>query len=192
MKFEQVWFSSPLLMNDRQEMLHGLDLGTKFFNDDQALAKACGNEHRVSLLRENYRRFLNEFYTNHAINVFVLCLSEFGRDRPDGLLSMWRGYGSNGHGAALVFDTKLIHRRDEMPMIVSKVTYASDGERIKRLRTKFAEVRRRAVVERRNRRPARYRRLSYLQLRQNICAHNQARRFSGGMRMASSISTGAG
>ena len=139
MKTDQVWFSSPLLMNDKQEMLHGLDLGTKFFNDSPEITQACTTEHRAVALRELYRRYLVDFYTNHALQVYVLCLSEFNPDQPDGLLSMWRGYGSNGNGAALVFDTGLINRRDEMPMIVSKVTYASDTERIFKLRAKFVQ-----------------------------------------------------
>jgi hypothetical protein len=126
-------------MNDKQEMLHGLDLGTKLFNDSPEITQACATEPRVSALREYYRRYLVEFYTARALQVYVLCLSEFHRNEPDGLLSMWRGYGSNGHGAALVFDTGLIHRRDDIPMIVSKVTYASDDERILKLRAKFVQ-----------------------------------------------------
>ena len=39
-KTEQVWFSSPLLMNDKQEMLHGLDLGTRLFNDSPEIRRA--------------------------------------------------------------------------------------------------------------------------------------------------------
>ena len=139
MKTEQVWFSSPLLMNDKQEMLHGLDLGTRLFNDSPEITQACGTEPRATALREYYRRYQDQFFAAHAFQVYVFCLSEFRRDQPDGLLSMWRGYGSNGHGAALVFDTGLIHRRDEIPMIVSKVTYASDDERILKLRAKFVQ-----------------------------------------------------
>jgi hypothetical protein len=139
MKTEQVWFSSPLLMNDKQEMFHGLDLGTRFFNSSPEITKACITEHRAVTLRDYYRRYLNEFYANHALQVYVLCLSEFDRARPDGLLSMWRGYGNNGNGAAIVFDTGLIHRRDEIPMIVSKVIYGSDTKRINVLRGKFGQ-----------------------------------------------------
>jgi hypothetical protein len=139
MRTDQVWFSSPLLMNDKQEMLHGLDLGTKLFNNSPEITQACATEPRAGALREYYRRYLEQFYAAHALQVYVFCLSEFRRNRPDGLLSMWRGYGSNGHGAALVFDTGLIHRRDEIPMIISKVTYASDDERMLILRAKFVQ-----------------------------------------------------
>jgi hypothetical protein len=50
-KTEQVWFSSPLLMNDKQEMLHGLDLGTRLFNDSPEITQACGTEPRAAALR---------------------------------------------------------------------------------------------------------------------------------------------
>ena len=38
------------------------------------------------------------------IDTYVFCLSEHAKDDTDGLLSMWRGYGGNGNGAAIVFD----------------------------------------------------------------------------------------
>jgi hypothetical protein len=139
MRTERIWFSSPLLMNDKQEMLYGLDLGTKLFNQNPDIAHACGTTDRAEKLREFYNGYVIQFYNNHAVDVYVLCLSEFDRDRPDGLLSMWRGYGNNGNGAALIFDTGLIHRRDEIPMIVSKVTYASEAKRTDKLWAKLQQ-----------------------------------------------------
>lgn len=145
LKTEQIWFASPLLMNDRQEMVYGLGEGTRFFNENKEITKACGTEPRANALRHYYYQYLREFSEAHARQVFVLCFSEYTADRPDGLLSMWRGYGANGNGAALVFDTSLIHRRDEVPIIISKVTYGGNSKRINVLRDKFIEYA--AVIE---------------------------------------------
>src|SRR5882762_4005800 len=60
MRTEQVWFSSPLLMNDKHEMLHGLDLGTKLFNDSPEITQACATMPRAAALREHYRRYMDQ------------------------------------------------------------------------------------------------------------------------------------
>jgi len=43
---------------------------------------------------------------------------------------MWRGYGANGHGAAIVFDTDNISESADSPLILAKVQYASTHERL--------------------------------------------------------------
>lgn len=56
---------------------------------------------------------------------------------------MWRGYGSNGNGAAIVFDTAQIKAVDRTPLILAKVRYGSVEERIawlERMLSKFAPI----------------------------------------------------
>jgi Protein of unknown function (DUF2971) len=38
---------------------------------------------------------------------------------------MWRGYGGNGNGAAIVFDAAKINARYDTPIVIAKVEYAS-------------------------------------------------------------------
>lgn len=42
---------------------------------------------------------------------------------------MWRGYGANGQGAALVFDTSFVSVVPGSPFLITKVNYASSLER---------------------------------------------------------------
>jgi hypothetical protein len=53
---------------------------------------------------------------------------------------MWRGYGGNGNGVALVFKTDFITFREDSPLLIAKVLYASEEERIEWLRAKFVEA----------------------------------------------------
>jgi hypothetical protein len=56
---------------------------------------------------------------------------------------MWRGYGGNGNGAALVFDAGKINSREESPLIIANVHYGTAEERISYLRkyvAQFSEI----------------------------------------------------
>jgi hypothetical protein len=46
-----------------------------------------------------------EFSESRSVDTYIFCLSEYDEaNEKEGLLSMWRGYGQNGNGAALVFN----------------------------------------------------------------------------------------
>lgn len=70
---------------------------------------------------------MSEFGNKHVLDTYVFCMSE--HCSQDGLLSMWRGYGGNGNGAAIVFDTSKFDENGDAPIIISKVWYASTAER---------------------------------------------------------------
>ncbi|MBV8969266.1 MAG: DUF2971 domain-containing protein [Verrucomicrobia bacterium] len=56
---------------------------------------------------------------------------------------MWRGYGGNGNGAALVFDAGKINVSEESPLIVAHVRYGTAEERANDLRhyvSQFSEI----------------------------------------------------
>jgi hypothetical protein len=46
---------------------------------------------------------------------------------------MWRGYGQHGNGVAIVFDTGAVTLVPTSPLIISKVSYASDADRTAQL-----------------------------------------------------------
>ncbi len=56
---------------------------------------------------------------------------------PDGKLSMWRGYGANGHGAALVFNTSFLTILPDSPLFFGKVKYGTAPERAQRIEYLF-------------------------------------------------------
>jgi Protein of unknown function (DUF2971) len=57
----------------------------------------------------------------------------------DGLLSMWRGYGGNGNGAAIVFDTAKIAAQEDSPIIIANVHYGTGEARKDWLRERVAQ-----------------------------------------------------
>ena len=59
-----------------------------------------------------------------------MCFSEIDKSDRDGQLSMWRGYGDSGNGAALVFDLEKLSHLEGSPLIVSKVAYSTYKTRI--------------------------------------------------------------
>jgi hypothetical protein len=146
---EELWFSNPLVMNDMEEVRFGVLRGNELFHGSNAIAVACGSTERYSKLREQYVAYFRQFEDNHALDTYVFCLSEHRPEDMDGLLSMWRGYGGNGTGAAIVFDTGKLGVQESSPLIIARVHYASTEERTKwleQLMERFAELLRAANV----------------------------------------------
>lgn len=80
----------------------------------------------------------NDFDANDVLDTYVFCLSHHENvEDSDGLLSMWRGYGENGGGAALVLDTSKFEVVHDNGLIIAKVFYASRDERIKWINNKL-------------------------------------------------------
>ncbi|MGH6811594.1 MAG: DUF2971 domain-containing protein [Methylocella sp.] len=139
----EIWFSNPLFMNDMEEVRFGINAGANLFLTSAEIEFACGNKERFDQLKSTFNHYYNMFANEHVIDTYVFCLSEHVKDDTDGLLSMWRGYGGNGNGAAIVFDSGKFSARDGTPLIIAKVQYASTEERTKWLQqrtTQFAEI----------------------------------------------------
>jgi hypothetical protein len=133
-KTGEIWFSNPLFMNDLQEMRFGLTEGFGVFSDPSILDVAADTEPRRTLLQHAFTFFYEKFANNRVIDTYVFCFSAHDVDDNDGLLSMWRGYGAHGSGAALVFNTANLTEVPDSPFIISKVAYASDSERQRRIK----------------------------------------------------------
>lgn len=145
----EVWFSNPLFMNDLQEMRFGLNQGTRLFSDAKLLKKAGGTDARAAILQHVFSHYFQEFDNQDAFDTYIFCLSEHDRANTDGLLSMWRGYGQHGNGAALVFDTAKLTMVPESPLLIAQVSYGSDEERLGQLielLRQWAEISERAAL----------------------------------------------
>ena len=118
-------------MNDMQEMRSGLQEGTRFFSNKQPLIKAGGGSmKRADILQQLYFHYFRHFDEQQAFDTYVFCLTEHDpNDDDDGLLSMWRGYGQHGNGAALVFDPSKLTLVPSSPLIFGKVSYVTDEKR---------------------------------------------------------------
>lgn len=125
----ELWFSNPLFMDDVEEIRFGINEGNQQFITSAAVRRASGTEERAKILLDAFNYYYLQFADDHVLDLFVLCLSEHTAGNTDGLLSMWRGYGGNGKGVALVIDTAQLTPVPDSPLILSKVVYASTQNR---------------------------------------------------------------
>lgn len=140
MKSNELWFSNPLFMNDLQEIRFGMLEGSKAFNEiclEPDFISAIGSEKRVKILNQSFQDNFSNFDAKQVLDTYVFCFSEHEPRNYDGLLSMWRGYGANGHGVALVFNTDFIQTRAGSPLLIAKVRYESNEERIDWIKLAF-------------------------------------------------------
>jgi len=120
----EIWFSNPLYMNDVDELRYGMSLGLHAVRTHTGLREACPPAHYNALL-DAFDDLYTAFDDESAFDVYVFSCSEHDDEiGDDGLLSMWRGYGGDGNGIAMVFDMgPLVAARS--PLLVRKVQYLS-------------------------------------------------------------------
>ncbi|MDR3440653.1 DUF2971 domain-containing protein [Telmatospirillum sp.] len=139
----EVWLSNPLFMNDMEEVRFGINSGANLFLTSAEIESACRTKERFDLLKSSFNHYFDMFARDHALDTYIFCLSEHSKDDTDGLLSMWRGYGGNGAGAAIVFDSARINVRNSSPLIIAKVQYGSTEDRktwLQQRVTQFSEI----------------------------------------------------
>jgi hypothetical protein len=130
LKSEEIWFSNPLYMNDFEEVQFGILEGVRVFSQSQDIAGVLGTTPRRSAFNESLYKFVSYFTREHLLDTYVFCLSNHEKGDHDGLLSMWRGYGGNGKGAALVFNAGKVTPTPGSPLILDEVKYLSGKRRI--------------------------------------------------------------
>jgi hypothetical protein len=136
-KNEEIWLSHPFYMNDLSELRFGMLQGMQ---DLPTYAQAAvATQERTRLLLEAFNFYVGHMNENTLVNTYVLCLSEHAPGDTDGMLSMWRSYASQGHGIALVFNTRNIPNPPQAPLTIAKVIYGSQEERIQLLRKGLEE-----------------------------------------------------
>lgn len=126
----EIWLSNPLFMNDIDEVRFGISNGLPMVLQNQGITDALQTPDRMDAFRSSFGYYYNQFANDHALDTYVFCLSEHDSDDNDGKLSMWRGYGGNGNGAAIVFDATNVPPIEESPFIIAKVQYANTQDRI--------------------------------------------------------------
>lgn len=127
-KNEEIWFSHPFYMNDLEELRFGMRQGIQRFPTYAQTLKTTPERKKALIdLFSGYVGYMNE---NTLVDTYVLCFSEHKPDDKDGILSMWRSYARQGHGVALVFNTRNIPDPPQAPMWIGKVVYKSPADRI--------------------------------------------------------------
>ena len=130
LRTNQVWFSNPLYMNDMQEMRAGISLACQTFPD--AARVAAGSDARADILINAFYQYFSHFDSQTAFDTYIFCLCRQKSDNEDGILSMWREYGSRGNGAAIVFNLEKVNFSPISPLVIAEVSYVSDAERAPR------------------------------------------------------------
>lgn len=130
LKNDEIWFSNPLYMNDLDEIKFGIINGIKILKESSAIRDALETDKRHRIFMDTIDAHLVNYEEKFLFDTYVFCLSEHETDDTDGLLSMWRGYGGYGEGAALIFDTSKLDAIEESPLMFAKVEYGSNEERI--------------------------------------------------------------
>jgi hypothetical protein len=143
----EIWFSNPLFMNDFEELRFGVNEGMTAYRESDDLTSVSRSLGVKAQLDDFMRQHQQRFNQREAFDTYVLCFSEHAAGDCDGSLSMWRGYGANGSGAAIVFDTSRLKADDGGPLILSHVGYATVNERRDWLRNKMSIISRALAVE---------------------------------------------
>jgi len=132
-KNNEIWFSNPLFMNDLEEVKFGIFSGINAAKTSAAIKKALSPA-QYEQFNRHLDAYFQQFEKDHVFDTYVFGASRHDPSDTDGKLSMWRGYGGNAKGVAIVFDTANMNIADEVrPLIVSKVFYGTVEERSKYL-----------------------------------------------------------
>jgi hypothetical protein len=121
----EIWFSNPLYMNDVDELRYGINLGLHTVRGHPGLRDALPPAHYNALL-DAFEAQYAAFDSDSAFDVYVFSCAEHDEAiGDDGLLSMWRGYGGDGNGVAMVFDMARLLALPASPLLVRQVQYLS-------------------------------------------------------------------
>jgi hypothetical protein len=139
LRTNEIWFSNPLLMNDIEEVRFGLNESQRLVMASEGISRVCGDQTRIDLFRNAFLKNYSQFAVTQVIDTYVLCLSEHAKTNDDGVLSMWRGYGGNGHGAAIVLDASKLNNLPASTFMLAKVQYGSGQDRTRWIESKINE-----------------------------------------------------
>lgn len=128
-KGDEFWMSHPFLMNDQEELRWGIVNGTDRFVESKAISAAVASEDHHRIVIEALQDARDTDGTKHSYDTYIACFSKHDPGDKDGLLSMWRAYGADGGGVAIVFDLSRLAEDTGSPLIIAPVEYLSTRQR---------------------------------------------------------------
>jgi len=127
LRSKRMWMRSTTVMNDISEVRHGINLVKKFLDQGagEPLFRCLDRLHEGTT--QQLVQLFDDWSYDLETNTYIACLSEHDDKRsPEGLLSMWRAYGSR-NGAALIFNpAALIDGAESYNASVFPVFYQTD------------------------------------------------------------------
>ncbi|KVX93101.1 hypothetical protein WL09_03420 [Burkholderia ubonensis] len=130
-------------MNDFEELTFGIWHSRAKFRESESIRLALKTPERYEAFRGHLEGIYEQFESGLAFDVYIACFSEHNPGDNDGLLSMWRGYGANASGVALIFNTAAFNEIPTSPLKIAKITYGTAEERlgwIDQILEKFAQL----------------------------------------------------
>lgn len=137
---EEFWLSNPLDMNDTEEVAFGVENGRSLVHSNKDLKSALGTDERRDLFYQALDRAYDGYAKQHVLDLYIMCFSLHQASDEDGKLSMWRGYGNAGKGAAIIFDPSKIPIQLGSPLALAPVEYASQEKRRELIKNKIDQV----------------------------------------------------
>ena len=116
-------------MNDWHEVRFGIIEGHNLVKTHEKLRFCLRTKERHEIFLRAFAGATAHFEQHDAMDIFVFCLSDHTPSDFSGRLSMWRGYGGNGKGVCIVFDTSKIPHNDAASLVISRVSYGSEETR---------------------------------------------------------------
>ena len=125
----ELWLSHPFMMNDHQELAWALSEGMRLVTSDPRFGVILSPKAHQEFL--GLLKAIREFDSvSDDLDTYIACFSRHEAGDTDGVLSMWRAYGGNGGGAAIVFNTARISDQLTAPLIIAPVEYLTTKVRL--------------------------------------------------------------
>lgn len=129
-KNDQLWFSHPSFMNDHAEVVSGIEEAQARIRYHGELPRAFSSSDDYIAFLDGFEHGLSDFGFLDIADTYIFSFSEHDRKDFNGRLSMWRGYGAEGHGVAMVIDPSKLTTTQFSPLIFDKVHYLDEADRI--------------------------------------------------------------
>ena len=130
LKNNEIWFSHPRTMNDINEQRFGIHKFQTLLYNNIDFLNSIESQSMKKIFIEGFSLYCNALDHGHFDNFYCFCLSEHQPDDYDGRLSMWRGYGANGGGIAIVIDPTKVKENDPS-IFFAPVNYPKESEQEK-------------------------------------------------------------
>jgi hypothetical protein len=124
-KGKTIWLRNAAVMNDFSEIEHGRACLNWALQNTNLLSRLAAliEPHHPNLCQE-VLQWLNEADLDARLFTYITALSEHSADDEVGRLSMWRAYGGNAAGVALVMNTDFLDLDDtQLEAVTSPVLY---------------------------------------------------------------------